>query len=76
MVILEGRDFENRALLMKAMDKRVEANIALQEVVVSASYSDFDKEKDAKFHDAFERADALMYERKKWLKKMGARTRE
>jgi diguanylate cyclase (GGDEF)-like protein len=76
VVILEGRDFENRALLMKAMDKRVEANIALQEVVVSASYSDFDKEKDTKFHDAFERADALMYERKKWLKKMGARTRE
>ena len=58
------------------MDRRVESNIASGGVVVSARFADYDKENDKYYHDVFERADALMYVRKKQLKGLGAKTRE
>ena len=40
----------------------------------TARYSVFEKD-DHRLRDVFERADSMMYERKKELKEMGAKTR-
>ena len=76
VAVLEGHDYENRKAIIEEMDKRVESNIASGGVVVSARFADFDTENDKYYHDVFERADALMYVRKKQLKGLGAKTRE
>ena len=51
------------------------SHIAGGEVVVSGGLADFDEGSDRKLHAVFERADALMYQEKKLLKSLGAKTR-
>ena len=75
VVFLTGRDFENRYEILKTFHARVEENLRKDDVVVSAGISDYDPEADKTVHAVFERADAQMYQRKKELKSMGARTR-
>ena len=75
-VLPEGRDLENIDAILSGINDRVEKNIALNEVVISIGRADFKPGADNTFHAVFERADYLMYERKKQLKAMGAVTRE
>ena len=61
--------------IIDAFNKQVEENIKKNEVVVSIGHATLQPD-DEQLHDLFERADHMMYERKKQLKSMGARTRE
>lgn len=74
-VILTGSDYQSRAAILKTFNERVDSNIASGDVIVSAGISEFEKGTDESIHAVFKRADQLMYERKKELKAMGARTR-
>ena len=76
VVVLTGRDYLIRRELVLALHERSVAHIGAKDVVISGGLSDYDPEKDASFHDVFERADALMYEEKQLLKGMGAVTRD
>lgn len=75
VVVLSGHDYSIRDELMDAFNKKVEANIGSDNVVVSAGISDFVPSEDSNMHAVFERADSLMYERKLQLKSLGARSR-
>ena len=68
VVILRGTDYEHRAEILKDLNAQVEANQKAGKVVVSAGISDFDSSKESAVLPVFERADALMYARKKELK--------
>ncbi len=76
VVILHGRDYLIRKELILALHDRSVTHIGSNEVVISGGFSDYKPGEDTSFHDAFERADALMYEEKKMLKGMGALSRE
>jgi len=76
VVILQGRDYLTRETLVQALHDRSVEHISTNEVVISCGLSDYRPGSDSSLHDAFERADALMYEEKKLLKDMGAVTRE
>ncbi|HAM15714.1 MAG TPA: hypothetical protein DCP91_07635 [Eggerthellaceae bacterium] len=75
-LIISGEDYRNRAELFAAFDATVEGNVKSGGVVISAGYSDHTPGSNETFHAVFERADALMYERKNQLKSQGAITRE
>ena len=75
VVLLEGRDHENRTSLLKDLNLRVEENIDRDQVVVAAGMAEYESGHDESLQEVFERADRLMYERKQQLKGMGARTR-
>ena len=75
VVILTGRDHDNRASLLEELGSRVEANIGTDNVIVASGISDYESGSDRTVHDVFERADSLMYIRKTELKEMGARSR-
>ena len=70
-----GKGYDTREETIAAFNEQVEANIKKDAVVVSIGYSTLQPE-DEQLHDVFERADHMMYDRKKELKSMGARTRE
>ncbi|MCR5222024.1 MAG: GGDEF domain-containing protein, partial [Lachnospiraceae bacterium] len=74
-VILQGKGFESMMEVMDDLNRKVEENIKEHAVVVSIGYSVLNPE-DHKLRDVFERADSMMYERKRELKAMGAKTRE
>ncbi|MBR2526970.1 MAG: amino acid permease [Blautia sp.] len=76
VAILRGRDYLIRKELVLALHDRSVSHISTKEVVISGGFSDYRPGEDKSFHDAFERADALMYEEKKLLKGMGAVSRE
>ncbi|MBR6089092.1 MAG: amino acid permease, partial [Anaerolineaceae bacterium] len=76
VVILRNRDYLIRKELVLALHDRSVTHISTNEVVISGGFSDHKPGEDTCFHDAFERADQLMYEEKKLLKGMGAITRE
>ncbi len=75
VVLLQDKGYDTREEVINAFNRKVEENISKNEVVVSIGYSTLQPE-DEQLHDIFERADHLMYDRKKELKSMGARTRE
>lgn len=75
VVVLTGRDYEDRGALLSALHERSVANIATGDVVVSAGLAVFDAGKDVRVRSVFERADAAMYAEKMLLKNMGASTR-
>ncbi|MBQ9062722.1 MAG: amino acid permease [Eubacterium sp.] len=75
VVLLTGRDYENRERIIAELNARVENNVRNGEVVISAGMSDYREAADQKIHQVFERADALMYLRKKELKAKGAPVR-
>ncbi|MCR5403894.1 MAG: diguanylate cyclase [Butyrivibrio sp.] len=75
VVILQGKGYDTRNEVIEAFNRQVEENITKNEVVVSIGYSTLSSG-DEQVHDVFERADQMMYARKKELKSMGAKTRE
>lgn len=72
VVILTGEDFEHRYELMNELNRIVEENAANKEAVVAAGISDYVSGKDSSLREIFERADELMYKRKKELKEISA----
>ena len=75
VVLLQGKGYDTRNEVIASFNKQVEENIRNNSVVVSIGYSTLQPH-DEQLHDLFERADHMMYERKKELKSMGAKTRE
>lgn len=75
VVLLQGKGYDTRLETIEAFNKKIEENIKNNAAVVSIGYSTLTA-KDEQVHDVFERADQMMYERKKELKQMGAKTRE
>ncbi len=75
VVLLQGKGYDTRNEVIAAFNKQVEENISKDKVVVSIGYSTLEAG-DTMVHDIFERADQMMYNRKKELKSMGAKTRE
>ena len=75
VVLLLGKGYDTRGEVIEAFNKQVEENIKNNGVVVSIGYATLQPD-DEQLHDLFERADHMMYDRKKQLKSMGARTRE
>lgn len=69
-VVLEGYDYIHRNEILDSLNKMSEANINNGCVVVAVGISDYIAGKDSKISEVFERADALMYERKSQLKQM------
>lgn len=76
VVLLQGKDYDSRAEIMKNINVKIEENIGAEKVVMSLGLADFDPENDKTFHEVFKRADGLMYERKMQLKSLGAVTRD
>lgn len=70
VVIAKGIDFENRYDLLAELNRTVEENLKNNGAVVAAGISDFVMSKDDSMRPVFERADELMYKRKKELKEM------
>ncbi|MBO7354409.1 MAG: diguanylate cyclase [Lachnospiraceae bacterium] len=73
-VLLQGKGYDTLHEVVDAFNRRAEENIADGSVVVSLGYAILTPS-DKELHDVFERADKMMYERKKELKEMGAHTR-
>ena len=74
VVILKDKGYDTMNEDLAEINRVVEENIEKNEVVVSIGYSELTPE-DQMVHDVFERADQMMYKRKKQLKQMGATTR-
>ena len=70
-VLLQGRGYNTMHETVAEMNRRVEENIHKNDVVVAIGYAVLGPE-DRQLRDVFERADQMMYERKKELKAMGA----
>ena len=68
MAILEGSDYDNREELETTFNQIVDRHKEEGLVVVSAGFADFDPESDTTFKEVFQRADLLMYQRKRFLK--------
>ena len=75
IVLLSGKGYDTKDEVIAAFNKQVEENIGTDDVVVSIGYSTL-QPNDEQLHDVFDRADQMMYARKKELKSMGAKTRE
>jgi len=75
VIVLQGKGFETKDEVISEFNRKVESNISTGEVVVSLGYSTL-TEGDEQLNDIFKRADQMMYERKKELKGMGAKTRD
>ena len=74
-VILQEKGFDTMEETIAAFNSKVEEHIKTKEVVIATGYSVL-KEGDDRLHDVFERADHMMYARKKQLKEMGAPSRQ
>jgi diguanylate cyclase (GGDEF)-like protein len=74
VVILQGVGFDTMTEVMDDLNHRFEENIQEDGVVVAMGSSVL-KPEDQRLQDVFDRADAMMYERKKELKSVGAKTR-
>ncbi len=75
VVILQEKGYDTMDEVLGELNEKVEANIKENGVVVSIGSSVL-QPGDQQLHDVFARADHMMYERKKELKSMGAKTRE
>ena len=76
VVLLRGSDYASRHDILTAINARIEYNLTQGKVVASLGMAEFTKGKDRSFHEVFQRADDLMYQRKMQLKSMGAATRD
>ncbi|MCR5590363.1 MAG: diguanylate cyclase [Lachnospiraceae bacterium] len=74
-VILQEKGYDTLDETLSSINREIEDNISRDRVVISIGHSVLNEE-DRQIHDVFERADNLMYQRKKELKAMGAKTRE
>lgn len=69
VAILERDDFDNREELTESFNFTIEHPVDPDfPLVVALGITDYEDGKDQSFHDVFERADRLMYERKRELK--------
>ena len=75
VVLLQGEGYDEMTDVIRELNRRAEANIREGAVVIAAGYAVLEQG-DGRLHDVFDRADQMMYERKKELKAMGARTRQ
>lgn len=75
VVLLQGEGYDEMTDVIRELNRRAEANIREGAVVIAAGYA-VREQGDGRLHDVFDRADQMMYERKKELKAMGARTRQ
>lgn len=75
VVLLRGKGYDTLEKVTEELNRKMEENIKTDGVVISVGYSVLRKE-DIELRDVFERADKMMYERKKEMKKMGAKTRD
>ena len=75
VVILMGRDYENRQSILAELRERSKRNIGTENAVVSAGVSVYRSGEDEDVHTVFHRADERMYRDKQELKSLGARTR-
>lgn len=73
VVILQGKGYDTMLEVVDKLNRKVEENLKENTVVISIGYSVLGQE-DKQLRDVFERADQMMYERKKELKSMGAPT--
>ena len=64
-VILEGKDYENRHMILSSVNKTVEQNLIEGKVVVALGMSDYIPGEDKTLQDVFMRADEIMYRRKR-----------
>ena len=71
VVLLQGKGYDMLQETVRDLNRKVEENIEKHEVVVSIGCSVLEPG-DQQLRDVFERADQMMYERKKELKAMGA----
>ena len=76
VVVLSGKDYENRNALMHELHRCSAAHITTQEAIVSGGMAEYIPEQDHRMQEVFERADAAMYAEKTLLKSLGAVTRE
>ena len=67
-VILEGTDYENRVSLMVNFRKTLEERKGSGFVLLASGISDFERGRDMRTQDVFERADNLMYDNKQICK--------
>ncbi len=68
VVLLKGQDFETRDHLMEQFSEIMDDNKVKGFVTVASGISLFDRTKDNRLQDVFERADKAMYTNKKILK--------
>jgi diguanylate cyclase (GGDEF)-like protein len=69
-VILMGRDYRDRGILMGKIDSTIKENRRTRLVTMAGGISAFNFKTDKFVRDVFERADAAMYENKKMFKAM------
>jgi diguanylate cyclase (GGDEF)-like protein len=72
-VVLQGKGYDTMPEVIRELNRKVEENIKKNAAVVSLGFSVLEPG-DQQLRDVFERADQMMYERKKELKAMGAPT--
>lgn len=70
VILLQGEGYDTMQEAIDELNRKVEANIKENAVVISIGYSVL-KSEDQYLSDVFERADKMMYERKKELKALG-----
>jgi diguanylate cyclase (GGDEF)-like protein len=73
VIILQDEGYDTMQDSINELNRKVEANIKENAVVISIGYSTLESE-DQNMSDVFERADRMMYERKKELKALGTPT--
>ena len=71
--MLQGKGYDTMPEVIEELNRKVEENIEKKAAVISLGYSVLEQ-RDQQLRDVFERADQMMYERKKELKAMGAPT--
>ncbi|MCR5279831.1 MAG: amino acid permease, partial [Lachnospiraceae bacterium] len=69
VAILTGQDYDMRSELLASLNRIVEENMTSGGVVIAAGMADF-MSGDRSFKEVFDKADTLMYVRKRALKKM------
>lgn len=69
-VIIQGEDYENRETLIEQFHKQALENKASGKVVVSSGIASYNPDIDGNYITVFERADRMMYECKKRLKRV------
>jgi diguanylate cyclase (GGDEF)-like protein len=74
VVTLQGKGYDTMNEVIAELNRQVEANIKKGSVVISVGYSVLGQG-DQQINDVFDRADRMMYERKKALKAMSASRR-
>ncbi len=70
VAVLSGEDYERRIAILADFNERIDRNLKSGKVVVATGMSEFDPRRDHSYKAVFERADDLMYQRKKTLKSM------